>query len=60
MLYVDYDVACNVDKEAAGIVIVEKDGVAADNKPTIYYDLEGRRIETPQRDIFTSLTRDRR
>ena len=46
-LYVDYDVACNVDKEAAGIVIVEKDGVAADNKPTIYYDLEGRRIETP-------------
>ena len=46
-LYVDYDVACNVDKEAAGIVIVENDGVAADNKPTIYYDLEGRRIETP-------------
>ena len=46
-LYVDYDVACNVDKEAAGVVIVEKDGVAADNKPTIYYDLEGRRIETP-------------
>ena len=46
-LYVYYDVACNVDKEAAGIVIVEKDGVAADNKPTIYYDLEGRRIETP-------------
>ena len=46
-LYVDYDVACNVDKEAAGIVIVEKDGMAADNKPTIYYDLEGRKIETP-------------
>lgn len=48
-LYVDYDVACNVDKEAAGIVIVEKDGMAADNKPTIYYDLEGRKIETPAR-----------
>lgn len=47
-LYVDYDVACNVDKEAVGIVIVENDGVATD-KPTIYFDLEGRKIQTPAR-----------
>lgn len=48
-LYVDYDVACNVDKEAVGIVIVENDGVTTDVKPTIYYDLEGRKIQTPAR-----------
>lgn len=48
-LYVDYDVACNVDKEAVGIVIVEKDGLSTDVKPIIYYDLEGRKIQTPAR-----------
>lgn len=48
-LYVDYDVACNVDKEAVGIVIVENDGVTTDVKPTFYYDLEGRKIQTPAR-----------
>lgn len=48
-LYVDYDVACNVDKETTGIAIIEKTGVATDNKPTIYYDIEGRMIQTPAR-----------
>lgn len=48
-LYVDYDVACNVDKEAVGIVIVEKDSLSTDVKPIIYYDLEGRKIQTPAR-----------
>lgn len=47
-LYADYDVLCNVDKNTTGIVVIEKDYLRQDDStPIIYYDLEGRKIQTP-------------
>lgn len=47
-LYTDYDVACNVDKEATSIAIVERDDLKAVGKiPTVYYDLMGLKVLKP-------------
>ena len=47
-LYTDYDVVCNVDKEATSIAIVERDDLKAVGKiPTVYYDLMGLKVLKP-------------